>query len=431
MKFLKVALALTSILILNSCNQTTNWNQYLGPDRNAIISGDDILSDWGENGPKELWSFDLGEGYGGVSIIDNEVFILDRVKGESDILRCIDFLSGKELWNFSYEAKGELPFPGSRAVPTVDKKYVWSVGPHGDFYCIDRKSHEAIWNLNIKEVFEGESTQWGVSQSPVINGNLVLVAPHGKKAGVTAFNKLTGELEWKSRPLTGSNFHASLTPASLGGIDQVIMISSYNRRDSTKINEVVSFDANSGKELWTYAGLYSFANITPAVVVDEKRLLFTDCSYNDNYGPVSIMLEILKEENEFAVNEIFLTEEAGCKMHPGVIFEDHIYLNSTGRPNQMMCLNMEGKAMWDQDSIPGFEMGALILINDLIVNQNGKNGDIALIQPSPEGYVELGRASFFNSKKSQAWSPIAYYDGKIIIRDMEKMVCVDLQTLAE
>ncbi|MFC2080470.1 PQQ-binding-like beta-propeller repeat protein [Bacteroidota bacterium] len=426
-----IFLLLISIGLFQSCTQTTNWNQYLGPNRNAMTSGDEILRSWGENGPKELWSFDLGPGYGGVSIFDNEVFILDRVKGESDVLRCIDIKSGKELWNYSYDAKGKLPYPGSRAVPTVDKKNIWSLGPQGDLYCFDKKSHQAVWNLNIREEFEAQSSNWGFSQSPLIHENLIIIAPHGKMAGVTAFDKLSGELVWKSRPLTGINFHVSPTLASYGGIDQIIMISSYDKKDSTKMNEVVSFDANSGKELWTYHGLYSFANITPATVVDESRIFFTDCSYNGNYGPVSIMLEILKEGEVFVVNEIFLSEEAGCKIHPAVFFQDHIYLNSTGKPRQMMCLNMNGEAMWTQDSIPEFELGGLILINDLIINMDGKNGDIHLIEPSPEGYKELAKASFFDSKKTQAWAPLAYYDGKIIVRDLEKMVCVDLQNLAE
>ena len=97
----------------------------------------------------------------------------------------------------------------------------------------------------------------------------------------------------------------------------------------------------------------------------------------------------------------------------------------------MQCLTMQGETKWEYDSTANFEMGAMLLVDGLIINQNGKNGDIHLIQPSPEGYKELGKASFFNSKKSQAWAPIAYYDGKIIVRDMEKMVCVDLQHLAE
>ena len=117
-------------------------------------------------------------------------------------------------------------------------------------------------------------------------------------------------------------------------------------------------------------------------------------------------------------------------MHPAVLFEDHLYLNHTGNPNQMMCLNLEGELVWEKDSAPGFELGAMILVNGLILNQNGRNGDIYLIKPSPEAYMEQGKASFFDSKKSQAWALLAFSQGKLIIRDLEKMVCIDLSLRA-
>lgn len=429
--FRSFLLLIAAAMLIQSCNNPTNWNQYLGPDRNAIAKDAEILRDWGENGPKELWSYFLGEGYGGVAIYDDEVFILDREKGKKDILRCLDLKTGKELWNYGYLAEGELSYPGSRAVPTVDDKYIWTAGPLANLYCINKKSHEPVWKRDLKSQYSIHPTRWGYSQSPLLYNDLLIIGTHGDKAGVVAFNKESGEVIWESRPLTGYSYHASPTLASYGGVDQVIMISPYDRRDSTKTHEVVSFDANTGEELWTYHGLKSFATITPPIVVDESRLLFTDCSYNWNYAPITILVEVRKDEKGFEINELFLTEEAGCKMHPAVVFEDHIYVNSTGRPNQMQCLNLEGEVKWTQDSIPGFDLGGLVLIGDLIINQDGKNGDIYLIDPSPEGYKELGKASFFDSRKSQAWAPIAYYDGKIIVRDMEKMVCIDLNELAE
>ncbi len=422
-----VFLVLVTVFLFNSCVQHTNWNQYLGSERNATVTGTKILGSWTEDGPKELWSFPLGEGYGGASIFDDEVFILDRKPGESDILRCINLDSGEEKWNYSYEAKGKLPFPGSRAVPTVDKDYIWSVGPHGHLYCFDRETHQPVWNHSLLEEFDGELSTWGVSQSPIIHEDLVIVAPQGEKAGVVAFNKISGELVWKSRALTGYNFHVSPTLANYGGINQVIMISPYDRKDSTKTHEVVAFDANSGEELWKYEGLSSFATITPATVIDDKRLFLTDCSYNGKYDPVSIMLEITSEEGNFKVKELFLTEEIGSKIHPAVLFEDHLYFNHTKNPTQMKCMTLDGEKVWENDSAPDFGLGALILVNGLILNQNGNNGDIHLIEPSPAGYKELGKASFFSSKKSQAWAPLAYSQGKLIIRDLEKMVCIDLQ----
>ena len=83
-----------------SCVPKGNWNQYLGPDRNNTISGVEILSEWPEVGPTKIWEKELGPGYGGGSIFEDEVFILDREKGESDILRCLDLETGEEKWNF-------------------------------------------------------------------------------------------------------------------------------------------------------------------------------------------------------------------------------------------------------------------------------------------------------------------------------------------
>lgn len=422
-------LAIFAFILLYGCDESIQWYQYLGPNRNSTAEGS-ILHSWGKGSPQELWSFPLGEGYGGASIFGTEVFILDREKGTRDILRCVDLQSGSEKWSFAYAAEGELPFPGSRAVPTVDKKYIWSVGPLGDFYCLSKKNHKPVWHHDIRNEFESEMSPWGFSQSPLIYKDLVIIAPQGKVAGVAAFNKYTGDPVWNSRPLTGYNFHVSPALANFGGINQVIMISPYSREDSTVVHEVVSFNADTGEELWTYHGLRSFATIAPPAVISDSLLLLTDCSYNGNYGPVTVLLEVTKNSDDFRVNELFLTTDAGCKMHPGVFFEDHIYLNSNGQPNRMQCLDMKGSIVWEQDSIPGFEMGGLILVDGYILNQDGKNGDIYLIEPSPTGYIEKGRAGYFNSTKTQAWAPLAFSQGKLILRDLEKMVCIDLQNLA-
>jgi outer membrane protein assembly factor BamB len=415
-----------SVLLLTGCTTRNNWNQYLGPNRNVILQEDNIARSWPEGRPSKLWEVPLGPGYGGASIYGNEVYVLDRIEEEADVLRCFDLASGKEKWSYKYEAEGAIPFPGSRTVPYVDRDYVWTSGPHGHVYCFSKKTNAPVWNLNIKDEFDADMPNWGFSQSPLIYDDLLILAPQGKKAGVTAFNKITGELVWKTRPLSGHNFHVSPVNGRYGGIDQVIMISPRNQKDSIKTQEVVGFDIKTGEELWNYTGLNSFATITPATVIDDKYLFLTDCSYNGNYNPVSILLEITKTGDAFNVKELFKTEEAGCKMHPAVYYQEHLYLNTNGRPNQMVCMSMTGEILWESGADANFEMGSMIMINGLIINQNGKNGEIHLIEPSPEGYKELGKASFFTSDKSQAWAPMAFAQGKLLARDMEKLVCVDL-----
>ena len=185
----KIFLLLFTLSVLNAHTQPkTNWNQYLGSDRNATVSGAGILRSWPADGPEKLWSVPLGPGYGGASIYDDEIFVLDRKAEETDILRCIDLNTGVEKWSFRYEAKGEIPYPGSRATPTVDENYIWSVGPHGHMHCVDKRNHQSVWSYDLLAKYGGESPKWGFSQSPIVYKDLVIVAPQGEKAGVVAFN---------------------------------------------------------------------------------------------------------------------------------------------------------------------------------------------------------------------------------------------------
>lgn len=91
-----------------------------------------------------------------------------------------------------YEAKGEIPYPGSRATPTVDENYIWSVGSRGHMHCVDKKNHQSVWSYDLLAKYGGEFPKWGFSQSPIVYKDLVIVAPQGEIAGVVAFNKLMG-----------------------------------------------------------------------------------------------------------------------------------------------------------------------------------------------------------------------------------------------
>jgi hypothetical protein len=102
---IKILLYVFTAALFFGCNKAENWNQYLGPNRNNTITANKILTVWPEQGPEKLWEIKLGSGYGGASIFGNEVYILDREKEESDILRCLDLMTGKEKWNYKYEAK--------------------------------------------------------------------------------------------------------------------------------------------------------------------------------------------------------------------------------------------------------------------------------------------------------------------------------------
>ena len=126
-----------SILLLSATMVAVaqDWPQYLGPTRDSKSPQKNLLREWPAEGPEVLWSVDVGIGYGGPVIEDGKAYLLDRDgQKEIEIMRCFDMNSGKELWRHEYPSKGNVMFPGSRSVPIVEGKYVYSAGHNGDLY---------------------------------------------------------------------------------------------------------------------------------------------------------------------------------------------------------------------------------------------------------------------------------------------------------
>jgi outer membrane protein assembly factor BamB len=282
-----------------------------------------------------------------------------------------------------------------------------------------------VWSTNILEEFAAEEPQWGVSQSPLIYRDTVIVAPQGKKGGVVAFDKKTGELRWASRKLTGVPCYVSPIRVKIGGVDQIVMISASDRDDESIRGELVAFDPANGEALWSYRDFNTFVNIAPPAAVGDGRLFLTNASTGGHWDPISVMLEVKRKGNGFVVKELYRTGAAAGKMQPPVVHDGYLYFNAIRKPNGMCCLSLDGKVMWDE--APDFYLGAFVLADDLLLIQDGKNGDLCLIEPSPEGYKELARARLFPEKQGEPWAPLALSQGKLLIRDGKQMICVDLE----
>ena len=93
----------------------------------------------------------------------------------------------------------------------------------------------------------------------------------------------------------------------------------------------------------------------------------------------------------------------------------------------MMCLSLDGKLAWEKDSAPSFHLGAMALAGGLILSQNGANGDLHLVEPNPKEYRELAKVELFSLKRDEPWAPLALSDGKLLVRNSNQMICLDLQ----
>ncbi len=414
--------AMLSVLCLSFVG-SADWPQFQGPDRNGISTETGLARTWPEGGPKVLWSCAVGAGYGSPSIRDGEVYVLDRVNDQQDVLRCLSLDTGKELWNYSYDAPGNVSHNGSRTSPTVDEKCVYSVGMLGDFTCVDRKTHQALWKKNIVKDFGVETPGWGVVQAPSLYKDLVIVAPQAQDAYVAAFKRDTGELAWKS-PAVGLVGYSTPVVAKLCGVDQAVMVGAC-KKGGGHPGKVGGISLENGSILWTYDGFQCSIPIPYPAVLPEDRLFITG-----GYGAGSAMIQLKLENGQMTAKELFKTDACGSQIQQPLFFGQYLYMNSNSneREDGMLCLSLDGQVKWktrDAWFSTTFERGPLMLVDNLILNLDGKKGVLFLIEPSPDGFKEVAQAKVFGGK--EIWAPMAFSNGKLLLRNQQELKCLDLK----
>lgn len=428
-----------------------DWPQFLGPDRNSTSPQENILRSWPETGPEVLWTVDLGIGYGGPVVKDGKVYLLDRDNAVGDKMRSFDLNTGEELWKFEYDAAGEVMFPGSRSVPAVDGNYLYSCGPYGDLYCLDIRTHQPVWKANIWTDFGGDPGNgsedrggfggrgnfpiWAVSQCPLVYGDLLIVLSQAPEAGAVAYNKTTGEMVWKT-PNLGNESYASPSIAKIDGQDHIVfVISSTNpigRRDMPQtLGNIVGIEPLTGKVLWNFDQWECHISVPSAVDAGNNKVLVVG-----GYELGAMMIEVKKQaDGTYGTTEIFRTEEFGDQTKPPLLIGGYLYAQygTNNKRDGLSCMSMDGEIMWKTKRDPSFNKGSMILADGLILATDGEK-TLYLIEPDPSGFKPLASSELLTAQENddpraarfgtQNWAPIALADGKLLVRDQARMLCV-------
>lgn len=451
-KFL-LNLLLFSAIITNAVAQ--DWPQFLGPERNSTSPQKGILRSWPETGPEVLWTVDLKAGFGGPVIKDGKAYLLDRDDKYGDYMRCFDMETGKELWKYGYEAPGTVEFPGSRSVPAVDDKYVYSCGHNGDLYCIDITTHQPVWKKNVWTDFGGEPVSmsrggfsalegggrfpmWAIAQCPLIYGDLLIIASQAPNAGVVAYNKLTGAVVWKT-PSLGKVGFVSPSIAKISGKDQVIMITASSGSfggGAQEPSNVVGINPQNGDVLWTYSNWSCWIPSSPAYDAGQNKLLLVG-----GYKSGAAMIQIEKTGDKFSVKELYKTQDFGEHTKPPLFINGYFYaqFSNNERRDGLVCMSEDGKIMWKTLRAPGFDKGSMIVADGVILATDGAN-KLYLIEPDPTGFKPLASAEVLKPSTAAAatqtappsrmgggaqnWAPIALSNGKLLVRDQNRMICL-------
>jgi outer membrane protein assembly factor BamB len=389
------------------------WPRFRGPNLDAISSDENVTlaRTWPANGPKVLWSIDVGEGYAGAAVLAGRVYVLDydREK-QADTIRCLSLADGKEIWQYSYTVKVKRNHGMSRTVPTVTDKYIVTMGPKCHVTCLDSMTGQFHWVLDLVRDFGAKVPPWYAGQCPLIEGDKVIIAVGGEPLMI-AVDTATGEVAWRSsNPKRWVMTHSSVVPAEFAGRRMYVYCAS---------GGVVGISAEDGSILWEITDWkIRIANVPSPVVVGEG-LIFLSGGYNAG----SMMLKLSEDGDKISAEPAFRLEPEvfGSPQHTPIFYDGYIY--GVGADGQLNCLDLDGKVVWTSTSTHTFGLGPYTIANGLIYVMND-SGLLTLAEATPSGYVQLTQAKVLEGPES--WGPMAIASGRLILRDMNRMICIDV-----
>ena len=391
---------------------TTNaWTGFRGADRSNKSTETGLLSRWNENGPGLEWTATgLGQGYSSVVISNGMAYTMGNVN-EKEMIHAIDMKDGKLAWsvvnsnNIYRNGQGN----GPRGTPTIDGDKLYALGGNGDLSCIDLKTHKHIWRRNILKDFGGRNIQWGISESVLIDGDKLICTPGGKLATIVALDKNKGDVIWTSR-IQGNPqaSYASAIAIDVGKVRQYVTFVSTG---------VVGVRASDGQPLW---GNDQSSNNTAncSAPVYESGMLFSA----SGYGKGGAMLQLSSRGNQTKAAFKYKTNK--MRNHHGgmVVLDGHIYGSSD--PGILTCIELKtGKIKW-QDRSPG--KGSLVYADGYLYCRS-EGGPITLVEATPNGYNETGKFNQPKRDKRPAWAHPVVAEGKLFIRDMDKLLVFDIK----
>jgi len=397
-----------------------DWPQFQGADRTGLSSEASLAHNWPSTGVHARWTTVLASGFGGAIVQDGQVFIMDRV-GEGmqgqDILHCLHLADGKEIWRFSYAAPGEFDFPGARGTPAIDAECVYTLGPLGHLYCLGRYTHSPRWHANLLHDFHGPCPRWGVTQSPLLFQDVLIVAPQSSSTGVVALDKRTGKIRWASAPL-GLMSYASPFLTRIDGIAQIVMLTSGKTYTANTI--VAGIDPANGRVLWRYTGWKCLIPIPCPTPLGQGRFFLTGMDSK------SLIFQVFHEGNRWRCHTLVRNIPCASALQNAVLYQEHLYLNSASTAQGLCCLDLKGQVVWSHNTIPPMDKGGSLIIADgMLYFANDRNGMLYLAVANAKRYRELAAMQARTPKMN--WAPMALSEGKLLVRDREHLQCFDVK----
>lgn len=408
---------LLPLLLLTPALLAADWPQWRGPNRDGVAPDTKLPAKWPADAPPAKWTAAVGEGYSGPAVVGGKVFVMGREKGNERCL-CLNADTGKELWKHEYAEPFKAPDPtagtGPNATPTVDRDRVYFYGLGGQFHSLDVSTGDVIWKHDCMKEYWGVQTTtegddaWfppcGASASPLVDGDLVILPVGGKKAGaVTAFDRKSGELKWKS--LGERSSYASPVIASPGGVRQIVAFTGVR---------MVGLRDTDREVLWDhpFKARYEQTIISPVVWKDLVVIA--------GEARPTTAVKLTKTGDKLTKSIAWTNDDLKSYMTTPVVFADHL-LGYDQRGNKLTCIDLAtGTTAWTQ-GITG-KYHSLVAAGDVVMVLNSE-GELLVLKASPKEFTQLAK---WKVSGKGSWAHLAVAGNRLYVKDKTELHCIEL-----
>jgi outer membrane protein assembly factor BamB len=356
---------------------------------------------WPSNGPPLVWKVKgLGDGYSSLAISKGRIYTQGQ-RGNGEFVIALDVKTGNKLWEVSTgSAFSNDRGDGPRGTPTVDGDRLYVVTGSGNLFCLDVATGKTQWSQDMVKDYRGSIPHWGYSESPLVDGNRLIVMPGGREASLVSLDKMTGKVQWKAG--SDSAGYSSAIVADVAGVRQVIALSG---------ESAFGVQENTGEVLWHYNRISNrTANIATPIYHDGSVFLST------NYGTGCALLKLGPKN----MTEVYFNRDMMNHYSSSVLVGNTLY----GYNNQFLTAMdfATGKMLWRDRSVGK----GSVAFADKHIYALGEDGVMGLVAADPAGYKEISRFSF-NKGGLPTWSPPVISDAKLYLRDQDNLYCHDVK----
>jgi outer membrane protein assembly factor BamB len=409
---------ITGLLLVHAgASPAPDWPQWGGPSRNFTTESKGLANTWPANGPRRLWTRNLGDGYSAIAVDQGKLYTMYRRvarqtgKVDQDVVIGMDADTGKTLWEYSYDAPFDPTMkmengPGPHVTPLIAGNRLFTVGVMGVLLCLDKESGKVLWSVDLQKKFNAPVRGRGYSSSPLAYKNTVIVSAGGPGQFMMAFNQKDGTVAWKKQDLEWGP--SSPIIINVDGQDQLVMIGA---------NEIAGMEPGNGDLLWTHPHKTQYGLNITTPMWSNGNLLFVSSAYNGG----SRVIQLNRTAGKTTPKELWFNNRMRVHIGNVVRIGDYVYGSSGDFGPAFLCAIeiKTGKIAWQDRTFSKtsfvYADGKLIMVEE--------DGDLALATVSPEGVKVLAKTPLLSSN---AWTVPSLVGSRLYVRDRKVAMALDL-----